>query len=314
MFTHQKCLRQLLRPEQYLSNAQHQRELECLFKPGWHPVAVKSQLLKPGDFRTIDLLGTPLLIYNFDGEVRAFLNVCPHRHSRLTDRRSGHSERLRCQYHGWEFDEDGRTGKIPDAKAFRPWDRENSCLKSFRVNLWGDVVFVSLSDRGPSLKEFLAPAFELWGGGFAEPFRFAGMWSEEFPCNWKVVLENSLESYHVPIIHPATFGDMPKEEDCSHELHPDYTLFTNKVRNDWGTRTINGLARRLGAPVTGKYHHLNVHPHVTFTRLDIYRQVMSLLPTGPNSCRYQNIVFSLGAVAAEPSVYAAIRGVSRRCG
>ena len=65
-------------------------------------------LARPGDFLTFDLLETPILLRNFDGELRAFLNVCPHRHSRLTDKPRGNAEKLRCQYHGWEFNADGR--------------------------------------------------------------------------------------------------------------------------------------------------------------------------------------------------------------
>ena len=61
-------------------------------RAGWHPLAVKSDLAKPGDFLTLDLLETPILIRNFDGELRAFLNVCPHRHSRLTNKSKGNTE------------------------------------------------------------------------------------------------------------------------------------------------------------------------------------------------------------------------------
>jgi choline monooxygenase len=293
MFIHQSQLRPLLRAEQYFSESQHRTELAQLFLPGWHPVAVRSQLRLPGSFRTLELLGTPLLLRNVDGEIRAFLNVCPHRHSRLTSKTSGHSERLRCQYHGWEFDGDGRTGRIPDAKAFRPWDRENSCLKRFRVGMAGELIFVSLAESGPSFEEFFAPAGPLWGGGFAEPFRFAAMWSQEFPCNWKVILENSLESYHVPEIHAATFGAMPTEESCEHDLQREYTSFSTVLRKEFGTRILNGLAKSLGAEVTGRYHHLNLHPHVTLTRVDLYRQIMFLEPSGPESCRFHNLIFTL---------------------
>jgi choline monooxygenase len=293
MFTHQTHLRPLLRAEHYYSDAQHRTELEHLFRPSWFPVGVKSQLARPGSFRTLDLLGTPLLLRNFDGKLRAFLNVCPHRHSRLTNKESGRTQRLRCQYHGWEFDADGRTRKIPDAKAFRPWDRENSCVKSFRIETRGDVIFVSLAEEGASLEDFLAPAAELWEGAFSEPFRFASMWAQEFPCNWKVILENALESYHVPELHAKTFGEMPAEESCAHDLHAGHTAFSMVLRNDVGSTLTNLLTRSLGAPITNKYHHMNIHPHVTLTRLDIYRQIMFLEPTGPESCRYHSIIFTL---------------------
>src|SRR5262249_11899476 len=125
MFIHKSQLQQLLRPDQYVSDSQYRDELDRVFGPAWHLVATTPDLARPGDFVTADLLGHPLLLRNMEGEIRAFLNVCPHRHSRLTDVARGSSPRLRCQYHGWEFNAEGRTGRIPDAQSFRPFDREN---------------------------------------------------------------------------------------------------------------------------------------------------------------------------------------------
>src|SRR5581483_5810076 len=106
--------------EHYLSAEHHRREVEHLFRPAWHPVGTVHDLARPGDFLTFDLFGTPILLRNMDGELCCFLNVCPHRHARLTDLKKGSSPRLRCQFHGWEYDRNGRTGKIPDAPSFRP--------------------------------------------------------------------------------------------------------------------------------------------------------------------------------------------------
>src|SRR5258707_13707767 len=112
MFTHQHHLRPLLRPEHYTSEAQYRTELRHLFHPAWHPLAAKSELARPGDFLTFDLLETPILIRNFDGQLRAFLNVCAHRHSKLTDRPCGNIEKFHCQYHGWQYDVDGNHATI----------------------------------------------------------------------------------------------------------------------------------------------------------------------------------------------------------
>src|SRR5262245_30958760 len=224
MFVHQHRLRSLLRPEHYTSADHHRLELDRLFRPAWHPVGVAAQLARPGHFLTLDLLGTPVLVRNCGGELRAFLDACPHRHGRLTDRPGGRPLRPRCRDHGREFDADGRTGRIPDAQSSRPWDREHSRLRRFRVGTWGEVVFVSLADGGPPLSEFLAPARGHWGDGFGPPFRYAGAWHRDFPCDWKVVLENALETYHVPELHKKTFREMVPEEDCEHDLRPHYTL------------------------------------------------------------------------------------------
>jgi phenylpropionate dioxygenase-like ring-hydroxylating dioxygenase large terminal subunit len=293
MFTNQHHLQHLLRPEHYTSEEQHRLELRHLFQPAWHPLCTVHDLAKPGDFRTFDLLETPILLRNFDGELRAFLNVCPHRHSRITNKPAGNTEKLRCQYHGWEFNKDGGTGKIPDAKAFRPWDRENACLKRFRLETCGDMVFVNFSDNALSLREWLGPLWDRWQPYLGGVYRYTITWEADFACNWKVVLENSLESYHIPLVHPTTFGDMPEEENAWHELEPNFTTFKTTIPNTWVTRRQCELVRMMGEHPTKEYWHYNRHPHITLSTLDVHRLVMCVFPITPTTCRYRSILFTL---------------------
>lgn len=306
MFTHQEHLRHVLRPDQYTSEEQYRAELRHVFHQAWHPLAVKSDLARPGDFLTFDLLETPILLRNFDGELRAFRNVCPHRHSKLTEKPRGNTEKLRCQYHGWEFNKDGGTGKIPDAKAFRPWDRENSCLQKFRVEACGDVVFVNFSPDGPSLREWLG---DLWGpwsehGG---AYRYAATWEKDFPCNWKVVLENSLESYHIPLVHPKTFKEFSTEENSWHELNETWTSYRTVPPSDFAGRSSAWIVHRLGHPVRNEYWHRVRHPHTTGNSLDVYRMIQCVFPTGPNTCRYRSHMFTLRGSRGGPFAWATFR-------
>ncbi len=304
MFTNQHHLRHLLRPDQYVSVEQHRAELRHVFQPAWHPLATIHDLAKPGDFLSFELFETPILMRNCDGEVCAFLNVCPHRHSNLTSAARGHSEKFRCQYHGWEFNKDGRTGKIPHAKAFRPWDRDHSCLRKFRVERCGEIVFVCVDDSAPSLREWLGPLWERWEPAFSGNFRYTTTWEGDFACNWKVVLENSLESYHIPQIHPTTFKEYPPEENAWHELDPRFTTFKTVIPNTWQTRIQNWLARRLGGTLTKVYWHHNKHPHITFASLDVNNLMMCVFPTSPTTCRYRSILFTLRGQRRTPLAWA----------
>lgn len=306
MFTNQTHLRHLLRPEQYTSEEQYRAELRHLFHPAWHPLAVKNDLAKPGDFLTFDLLETPILLRNFGGELRAFLNVCPHRHSKLTDKPRGNTERLRCQYHGWEFNAEGRTGKIPDAKAFRPWDRDNACLRRFAVETCGDVVFVNFSDNPVPLKDWLGPVWGPWQD-YGGDYRYVAAWEKDFPCNWKIVLENSLESYHIPEVHPTTFKEFSAEENSWHELTDTFTSYRTVPPNDLPTRMSNWMVRRLGRPVENMYWHRVRHPHVTGASLDVMRIMQCVFPTGPTSCRYRTLFFSLRGARRGPLSWAIYR-------
>jgi phenylpropionate dioxygenase-like ring-hydroxylating dioxygenase large terminal subunit len=311
MFIHQSQLRHLLRPEHYTSAAQYRAELRHLFHPAWHPVAVKSDLARPGDFLTFDLLETPFLVRNMDGELVAFLNVCPHRHSQLATRAKGHTEKLKCQYHGWEFDRDGRTGKIPDAKVFRPWDRENSCLRKFRVETCGELVFVCFSDSSPGLREWIGPLWGVWSEGYGGAYRHAATWEKDFPCNWKVVLENSLESYHIPEVHPKTFKEFPDEANAWHELDPRFSSFRTIPPDEFATRAQNWVTRRLGEPVTNEYWHRVLHPHATGSSLDSMRMMQCVFPTGPATCRYRCIFFTLRGHRRNPLAWLLAKAQSR---
>ena len=304
MFIHQSQLQHLLRPEQYYSEEQYRAEIRHLFNESWHPAASVRNLPKPGDFHTCELFETPVLIRNFDGELRAFLNVCPHRHSRLTNRPHGRAEKLRCQYHGWEFNKEGRTGQIPDAGAFRPWDRENACLRGFRLETCGEVVFICLSDSAPSLRDWLGPLWERWAPGFGGPYHYAATWQKHFDCNWKIVLENSLESYHIPMLHSKTFGEFPEESNCWHELEPEWSTFKTMIPSDWINRRQAWLVRRLGEPVTMEYGHHVRHPHITVATLDVSRILMCVYPTSPTTCRYWSLIYTLRGHRRNPLAWA----------
>jgi choline monooxygenase len=304
MFIHQNQLRHLLRPDQYFSEEQHRAEQRHLFHNAWHPIGTVHDLAKPGDFLTLDLLKTPLLLRNFQGELRAFLNVCPHRHSRLSDLKKGNSDRFRCQYHGWEFNKDGRTGQIPDARAFRPWDRENSCLRQYRLETCGEVVFVCLSDSTPSLRDWLGPLWEYWSSSFGGAYQFAMTWEQVFPCNWKVVLENSLESYHTPLVHPKTLGEYPEEANSWHELNPLFSTFKTMIPNDWVNRRQLWVVRQLGQPATMEYWHHVRHPHVTFSSLGVHRMMLAVFPLTPTTCRYWYVLYSLRGHRRNPFAWA----------
>lgn len=300
MFIHERQLRHLLTPDQYCDSSYHDVELERLFWPAWHVAAAAAALPRPGDFVTLELLGQPLLLRNMDGAIHTFLNVCAHRHCQLTSQPCGHSQRLRCQYHGWEYDQHGRTGRIPDAGCFRPFDRENARLKKFRTEVLGGLVWVSLEDDGPSLDEYLGSFGRQLAASFASPYRLRWTWQTEYQANWKVPIENSLESYHIPCLHAGTFGDYPAEETCTHNLQERFTTFHTPEPVKLATRIQQWFVRRLGAPVTATYTHHHTYPHITLVGLDVLRLVQQIEPISPRTCRHRVWLFTLRGPRRNP--------------
>jgi phenylpropionate dioxygenase-like ring-hydroxylating dioxygenase large terminal subunit len=284
MFVHASRLQHLLSPADYHDPGQYQRELDRLFLPAWHVVGTTDDLSQPGNFLTLDLLGQPLLVRNIDGAIHTFLNVCAHRHCMLTSKPSGHDPLFRCQYHGWEYDRDGHTARIPDARCFRPFDRENAHLRKCRTERCGELIFVSLSDDGPDLRAFLGPYHDFCQASFASPWRLAWTWETTYQANWKVPIENSLESYHIPCLHAKSFGKVPAEESCTHDLAARYTTFRTPEPDQLATRIQAWFVRRLGLPLTRTYTHHHAHPHLTISSLDVMRLLQMILPTSPTSC------------------------------
>jgi phenylpropionate dioxygenase-like ring-hydroxylating dioxygenase large terminal subunit len=298
VFVHQSQLEHLLSPRDYADEDVLQRERERLLLPSWHPVAARSELPRPGDFLTRDLLGEPLLVRNVDGEVCVYLNVCPHRHSRLRSEAKGHDPHFRCQYHGWEYQRDGRTGKIPDARSFRPFDRENARLVKFRTAAWGDLVFATLSDNGPSLAEQLGPM--AGEGERLGSFRLAWTWRRDYEANWKIVVENTLESYHIDCLHKQTLGVMPTEEQSTHVLEDTYTTLRTPETYPWISAMQNVMVRALGGAVTNVYTHHVAHPHLWFISMDTMRLIQTVEPLSPTTSRHRAWLYTLDGTRRGP--------------
>jgi phenylpropionate dioxygenase-like ring-hydroxylating dioxygenase large terminal subunit len=300
VFVHQSQLSHLLTPADYFSPATYAVELQRLFRPGWHVVASKAQLRRHGDFLTRDLLGQPVLVRNIDGEIHSFLNVCAHRHCLLTHEPAGRDPDFRCQYHGWEYGADGGTRRIPDARCFRPFDRENARLRKFRTETCGELVFTCLDDDTPPLVDQLGAFNDEASCWFAPPFRLAWTWETTYAANWKVVVENSLESYHIPCLHRKTLGVVPPEDTCRHELAERHTTFNTPETFSWISRIQNMLVRSLGQRPTNIYTHHHAHPHMTFISMDVMRMVQMVLPTSPTTARHLAWVYTLHGTRHNP--------------
>jgi phenylpropionate dioxygenase-like ring-hydroxylating dioxygenase large terminal subunit len=300
MFLHQTQLRHLLEPADYFDEQRYQLELDRLFRPGWHIVGTTAELPRPGDFVTRELLGRPLLLRNCDGAFHAFLNVCAHRHCLLTHAPQGWAPALRCQYHGWEYTPDGRTGRIPDAQCFRPFDRENARLRRFRTETCGQLIFVCLEDDGVSLADYLGAFAQECAHWFAPPFRQAWVWQTNYNANWKIVLENALESYHIPCVHQKSFGVMPAEEACQHELADRHTTFHTRETYSWISAIQNMMVRSLGQPTTNVYTHHHAHPNMIFISMDVLRMVHILEPTSATTSRHRIWLYSLRGFRKNP--------------
>lgn len=284
MWVHSGRLPHVLAPQRYYDPDNHARELAALFARGWHCVTTLELLRGDGDFVTTELLGEPVLVRNCGGELRAFQNVCAHRHALLSREPRGNSARIRCQYHGWEYDADGRTCRVPDARSFVPIRRRGEGLRRLRAASCGQLVFVSLAGEGPDLRAALGDRTrEVIEAAFGDAFQTAGAWAVEHAANWKIPVENSLESYHVPQVHPNTFRRLSDPRHATHTLEPTFTALESSAPPAgaalrWATRLWRDAPARV-------YAHHHAFPSLLVARTDVSSLAQVVLPTSPLTSR-----------------------------
>ena len=199
----------------YTSEAFLLLERDQLFAPTWTCVGQACTVPSRGDVRPIDFLDLPLLLVRDErDEVRVFHNVCSHRGNQLVWEAGHVTKVLRCPYHSWTYALSGElrgTPHIggPGCHENDEFDRAAHGLKAVRSQVWMDMVFVNLSGDAPEFEQHIAPLVESLHR-LATPAEYArmrpaathGSLELEFDGNWKLVIENNLESYHLPFIHP----------------------------------------------------------------------------------------------------------------
>ena len=178
-------------------------EKERIFARTWQVVGHASQVAKPGDYFTAELVGEPLLIARANnGSLRGFYNVCRHRAGPAAEG-CGSRKLFRCAYHGWTYGLDGKllsATEIEGVDGFRP---EDFALVPVRTEEWFNLIFVNLDANAPSLQQSLG-TLPLQ----VEKFPFAQMKlferrTYDMKCNWKTYVDNYLEGYHLPSVHPG---------------------------------------------------------------------------------------------------------------
>lgn len=180
------------------------REKRAVLASSWQLIANSNELASTGDHVINEIAGQPIVVVRDEtGSLNGFHNVCRHRAGPLATC-NGHGARtLRCKYHGWTYNLKGQLRAAPEMAEARNFDPATISLRPIRVREWQGLVFVALMDA--------APDFDAVFGGIAgriHPVDLSAMTlseraSYDVECNWKVYVDNFLEGYHLPHVHPG---------------------------------------------------------------------------------------------------------------
>src|SRR6202790_3655477 len=187
-------------------------EMERIFGRAWLFVGHASQVPQPGDYITTELGRQPvIMVRHRDGSVHVLLNRCTHRGAKVVNDRTGNAARLTCCYHGWSYETDGRLSTVPVPEGCAEnFDKDALGLaRAPRVGEYRGFVFASLAAKGSSFEDHIGPmkgniddlVDRAPDGALALD---AGMHRYVYNGNWKLQVENVLDSYHVPFGHAST--------------------------------------------------------------------------------------------------------------
>lgn len=231
-------------------------EMERIFGRTWLFVGHASQVPRPGDYLTTELARQPVLMTRHsDGSIKVLFNRCAHRGAKVAPLRSGHAPRLTCCYHGWTFDTDGTLLHVPVPEGCAAgFDKNDFALAPLpRFGTYRGFVFASLSGKGISFEDHIGPMKSniddlVDRAPDGELALDAGRHRYIYNGNWKLQVENILDSYHVPFSHASTMNEKGEQ-------------FARRVGDRKGAVVVDAEKNRTAAPwkqrrsyVTGNGH------------------------------------------------------------
>ncbi len=252
-------------------------EQRTVFSCSWQLVGRTDQVRESGQYISFEIAGEPVVIVrSSDGVLRGFFNVCRHHAAAVVTKCEGKAENLRCPYHGWTYDLEGKLILTPEFAGVANFDRSANGLIPVQVVEWQGWVFVKLEGCGPTLEEFLdADLIERIEPINVERLNWFERRSYFLNCNWKVFVDNYLDGgYHVPHIH----GGLSSVLDNSKykiETGARYCLQSSPIAAEKGEAQTAAARKGDQAKYFWRYPNfmINIYDEVMDTNLVIPRSV-----------------------------------------
>jgi choline monooxygenase len=244
-----------------------------VFARTWQHVADEGQLAEPGSHVVSLVAGSPVIVVRGKGgELRAFYNVCRHRGGPLA-LKDGRSDMLQCKYHGWTYRLDGMLRGVPHFDRVELFDKKDYGLIPVGVGVWEGLVFVSLA-ANPAPLEACFDGVARRVGWSLRDLKFARRVDYEVRCNWKVYVDNYLEAYHVPHVHPELFS-LYDFQRYRTEVYDRYSLQVGPLADE----------KTLYSEGGGEALYYQVFPNFMLNILPGRLQANVVEPVAPDRCR-----------------------------
>lgn len=281
-----------LSTERYTSAEVLERERDLVFGRTWLSVARESDVPQPGHCLPIDELDQSLLVVRGeDGTVRTFRNTCRHRGTRLLSHRC-QVKRISCPYHGWTYALDGTLRGVPKLSGFEDLDKGSHGLFEIRTECWAGFVWITFDCKAPPLREYLGELvaqIEPYGLAEMRPL-YRKTWT--LPCNWKAVLDQATESYHLAAVHGHSMAPViDTAGDTVAKFHGigRHHLQTVPIADYWWRPWLDrrSVPSDLGATPDQLriFHKYLIFPNVVANVMPYHLTVFRVYPLTADTCR-----------------------------
>lgn len=212
----------------YLDQQVFEGEVEQVMRRRWLPVARLSDVANRGDYHSSDPLGVPLVITrDNEGAINVVSRICQHRAMPIVEG-AGNTLSLNCPYHLWRYGLDGEFLTAPAMNRSEVFEGAQCNLPQVRHEEWGGWVFVNLSGDAEPLETQLRPLAERLQGLRLEEMVRVNTMEFRSPWNWKVMVENFMESYHHMGPHAESLQPAnPALTTYANETHGAFSILEN---------------------------------------------------------------------------------------
>ena len=279
----------------YTSAEMLEQEVDRLFYKEWVCAGHVSELREPGNYLTFDIVDKPVLVVrNEDGDIRAYSNVCRHRAAVLVSG-SGKEKLFSCPYHAWAYD---LNGCLRAAPHMNKEDVKDISLPRYRVEVWQGLVFVNLDSEAEALAPRLEKLEEHVAPYGNAAYTVVHRAEAEIACNWKVLVENFCESYHVFRVHAKTLE--PSSPTSTTRVWEGSRGFNHHTMTFSGDAVTPALNERLPEGLRNLGHLICIYPALAFSIDPASAIWLSVQPTGPQTLKYTAQIALFTADGSEP--------------
>lgn len=264
----------------YFDAAIYQRELTRIFHRSWCYLGHASQLPNPGDYRVDKIADQCVFLVRIDAAtIKAFFNVCQHRGHELLSGEGNLKKRIVCPYHAWTYNLDGSLFRAPHTDRLESFQPKAFGLKEIRLANCAGLLFANLESTSASFYDTYAGLDTTFADNLPsfKDFALCHQLHYQIAANWKVVVDNFSEGYHIPVAHKLLARVLDSAANNESLLEARFSFFKSRSKSGYA-----GLELAAGEP----YLSWTLWPNTCMLSQPGSENliVIRMAPHGPTTC------------------------------